>query len=107
MPAGRITGKFPGRDVERMSAADNRKFSGTILVGQTFPGVREGASGTAVRLARALKREWPGRTVKSFAKIAKKPSSESFIACDIFPEAIVFPALIRINWQQDTPDAQI
>lgn len=72
-------------------------------MGRTFPSVRQEAKGTAerwARCARALKTE-DQKYGEELVRIAKRHSSEAFVACDDALEAVVFSALVEVLKKQD------
>jgi hypothetical protein len=72
-------------------------------MGRSFESVRQGVKNTAnhwARSSRALKRE-ERQYGERLIELAKRHSSEAFIACDDPLEAVVFSALVEIIKRQD------
>lgn len=72
-------------------------------MGRTFASIRQGVKSTAerwARSARALKKE-DQKYGEQLAELAKKHSSETFIACDDPLEAATFSVFVELLKRQD------
>jgi hypothetical protein len=79
------------------------------MMGRSFESVRQGVKSIADRWARssrALKKEDQQYGVK-LVELAKKHSSEAFIACDDPLEAAVFSVLVETLKRQDQVEARM
>ena len=82
---------------------------GGIVMGRTFPSVRQGANHVADRWARsskALKKE-DREYGDELVKCAKTHTSEAFVACDDPLEAATFSALVEILRRQKQLEEQV
>jgi hypothetical protein len=79
------------------------------MMGRSFESVRQGVKSIAERWARssrALKKE-DKQYGEKLVELAKKHSSEAFMACDDPLEAAVFSALVETIKRQDQIEAHL
>ena len=79
------------------------------MMGRSFESVRQGVKSIADRWARssrALKKE-DRQYGEKLVELAKKHSSEAFMACDDPLEAVVFSVLVETIKRQDQAEARV
>ena len=79
------------------------------MMGRSFESVRQGVKSIADRWARssrALKKE-DRQYGEKLVELAKKHSSEAFMACDDPLEAAVFSVLVEMIKRQDQAEARL
>ena len=102
-PYGRIFILLSAAGIRCYADRDPKTNTGGVVMGRTFPSIRQGVNSTADRWARSacwLKRE-DQKYGEQLAKMAKMYSSETFDACNDPLEAVVFSALVEIIKRQD------
>ena len=79
------------------------------MMGRSFESVRQGVKSIADRWARssrALKKE-DRQYGEKLVELAKRHSSEAFMACDDPLEAVVFSVLVETIKRQDQAEARV